>query len=181
MKTKKVKIFGKIKSLCACALLCAAAVSIAYVCKFFTVGGSLRVTFENLPIILSGIFFGPIAGFATGICTDIVSTAISFYGLGGLNPILTLGVGCVGLVSGLMFRIPGIKKDAVRVLLSVASAHVISNMLIKSIGLMVYYSYPLPSVLPRVPLYIVIGAVEYVIILIIVRNKGIMKTVGKLK
>ena len=50
MIKKQTKAFGKIKTLCACALLCAAAVSIAYVCKFMTVG-SIRITFENLPII----------------------------------------------------------------------------------------------------------------------------------
>ena len=115
---KNTKTFGKVKTLCACALLCAAAVSIAYICKFMTVG-SIRITFENLPIILSGIFFGPVAGFITGIGADLVSTAISHYGLGGLNPIITFGAGAVGFISGAMFRFPKIQKSAIKVLLAV--------------------------------------------------------------
>ena len=180
MIKKQTKAFGKIKTLCACALLCAAAVSIAYVCKFMTVG-SIRITFENLPIILSGIFFGPVAGFITGIGSDLVSTAISHYGLGGLNPIITLGAGAIGFVSGAMFRLPKIKNTSLKALLAVGSAHVVGNMLIKSIGLMVYYSYALPAVLPRVPLYIIIGAIEYAVILVLIRNKGITKSIEKLK
>ena len=176
----KNKAFGKLKTLCACALLCAAAVSIAYVCKFMTVG-SIRITFENLPIILSGIFFGPLAGFLTGICADLVSTSISHYGIGGLNPIITLGAGAVGLVSGAMFRFPKIRKTGARALLAVGGAHITGNMIIKSIGLMIYYAWALPAVLPRVPLYIIIGTIEYALILVLLKNKGIMKTVEKLK
>ena len=177
---RKNKTNSALRTICACAILCAAAVSIAYVCKFMTFG-SVRITFENLPIILAGIFFGPVAGLATGICADLVSTAVSFYGLGGLNPIITLGAGAIGFMSGLMFRLPKIKNDPVRTLLAVFSAHIIGNMLIKSIGLMVYYSYSLSMVLPRIPLYFAIGTVEYVIILILIKNKGINKAVGKLK
>lgn len=180
MTKNKSKAFGKLKTLCACALLCAAAVSIAYVCKFMTVG-SIRITFENLPIILSGIFFGPLAGFLTGIGADLVSTAISHYGIGGLNPIITLGAGAIGFVSGVMFRFPRVRKTGIKALLAVGSAHVTGNMIIKSIGLMLYYSYALPAVLPRVPLYIIIGAIEYALILVLIKNKGIIKTVEKLK
>jgi len=180
MVKKQTKAFGKIKTLCACALLCAAAVSIAYVCKFMTVG-SIRITFENLPIILSGIFFGPLAGFLTGICADLVSTAISHYGIGGLNPIITLGAGAIGFVSGVMFRFPRVRKTEVKALLAVGSAHVTGNMIIKSMGLMIYHAWALPAVLPRVPLYIIIGAIEYALILVLLKNKGIMKTVEKLK
>lgn len=180
MAKKQTKAFGTVRSLCACALLCASAVAIAYICKFFTFG-SIRITFENLPIILAGIFFGPIAGFMTGICADLVSTAISFYGLGGLNPIITLGAGAIGLASGIMFRLPKTKRDGAKAFFAVFCAHVTGNMLIKSIGLKVYFGYALPLLLLRVPTYILIGAIEFIIVLILIKNKGVMKTVGKLR
>ncbi len=173
-------VFGKVKTLCACALLCAAAVSIAYICKFLTFG-SVRITFENLPIILAGIFFGPVAGLMTGLCADLVSTAVSFYGLGGLNPLITLGAGCVGLVAGLLFKVSAVKKDWQKALLAASGAHVVGNMIVKSIGLKLYFNYALPLLLLRVPTYILIGAVEFVVILILIKNKGIIKTVGKLR
>ena len=177
---KKNKKSNALRMICACALLCAAAVSIAYICKFMTFG-SIRVTFENLPIILAGIFFGPVAGFATGVCADLVSTAVSFYGLAGINPIITAGAGAVGFFSGLMFRLPAFKKVPLKAAAAVLCAHSVGNMIIKSIGLMVYYSYSVPMVLPRIPLYLVIGAVEYIIILILIKNRGINKAVEKLQ
>ncbi len=180
MAKKQKRVFKKVKTLCACALLCAAAVSIAYVCKFLTVG-SIRITFENLPIILSGIFFGPVAGLLTGLAADLTSTVISHYGLGGLNPIITLGAASIGFIAGAVFRFPKINKIGIKALLAVFSAHLVGNMLIKSAGLMIYYSYALPAVLPRIPLYVIIGSIEYAIILVLLKNKGITKTVEKLK
>ncbi len=180
MANKQKRVFKKVKTLCACALLCAAAVSIAYICKFLTIG-SIRITFENLPIILAGIFFGPMAGLLTGLASDLTSTIISHYGIGGLNPIITLGAASVGFVAGSVFRLSKANKLGFNALLAVFSAHIVGNMIIKSVGLMIYYSYALPAVLPRIPLYMVIGAIEYAIILILIKNKGITKTVEKLK
>ena len=180
MAKKQKGVFKKVKTLCACALLCAAAVSIAYICKFMTIG-TIRITFENLPIILAGIFFGPVAGLLTGLSADLARTVISHYGIGGLNPIITLGAASIGFVAGAVFRIPKINKTGLKALFAVFSAHAVGNMMIKSAGLMIYYSYPLPAVLPRIPLYIIIGAIEYAIILVLIKNKGITKTVEKLK
>lgn len=172
----------KTKTLCACALLVASAVVIGYICKMFLTFGALRVTFENLPIIISGIFFGPLAGFMTGICSDLVSTAVSQYGIGGINPIITLGAGAVGLVSGLICKK---RRDTSpktpMLLLAVLLSHVIGNMIIKSAGLMLYYSYTIPAVLPRIPLYVMIAAVEFTILYILCRSRGFCKTIGKLK
>ncbi len=178
MKRRKLKT----KSLCACALLVAAAVVIGYVCKLFLTFGAVRVTFENLPILLSGIFFGPLAGFMTGICADLVSTAVSQYGIGGINPIITLGAGAVGFISGLICgRGKELRPKTAVLLIGTAAAHVVGNMIIKSVGLAVYYSYTLPAVLLRIPLYIIIAAIEFTILYILCKSRGFCKTVGKLK
>ena len=172
----------KTKTLCACALLVAAAVVIGYVCKMFLTFGAIRVTFENLPIMISGIFFGPIAGFMTGICADVVSTAVSQYGIGGLSPIITLGAGAVGLVSGLVCKgRKEIRPANVRLIFAVFLAHIIGNMVIKSVGLMLYFGYTLPAVLPRIPLYIIISIIEFTILYILCKSRGFCKTIGKLK
>lgn len=156
---------------------------IAYFCKLFlTINTSFRITFENLPVILSGMFFGPVAGLLTGLGSDIVSTAVSQYGIGGINPIITLGAGSVGLVAGLCSRILPVKKNSIPALLiTVFSSHIIGNMVIKSIGLNVFYGFTLPQLLPRIPLYLIIGSIEFFIIMIITRNKGITNAVEKLK
>ncbi len=178
MKRRKLKT----KSLCACALLVAAAVVIGYICKIFLTFGAVRVTFENLPILLSGIFFGPLAGFMTGICADIVSTAVSQYGIGGINPIITLGAGTVGLISGLICsRGKELRPKTLLLFLGTLTSHIVGNMIIKSAGLMVYYSYTVPAVLPRIPLYIIIAIIEFTILYILCKSRGFCKTVGKLK
>ena len=178
---KKGKLFAKVKILCACAILSAAAVTIAYVCKFMTLG-SIRINFENIPIIFAGIFFGPVAGFATGVCADLISTAFSQYGIGGINPLITLGAGVIGLTAGFVFRIkPLNKKHGLRLTLSVFSAHVIGNMIIKSIALMIYFSYPLPAVLPRIPLYTVIALIELTAISVLMKSKGMQNAINSLK
>ena len=53
-----------IKRLVLGAMLAAMSVVIGIVCKNFLNfgGGLLRITFENLPIILAGIFLGPLTG-----------------------------------------------------------------------------------------------------------------------
>ena len=56
----------------------ASAVVIGYICKMFLTFGAVRVTFENLPIMISGIFFGPLAGFMTGICSDLAITSMTY-------------------------------------------------------------------------------------------------------
>ena len=76
------------RALCSVAILTALTVVIAYLCKFLTITPTVRVTFENLPIILAGFAYGPVAGFMTGAAADLISTMISQFG-GQINPILT--------------------------------------------------------------------------------------------
>ena len=125
---ENIRGFKGLRALCFSALLCAAAVVIAYLCKALTIGNSIRITFENLPIILCGYAFGPIAGLLCGACADFLNTAVSQYGLGGLNPILTAGAAVVGLCAGLMPRIlPRRTNDSLRLCLSVLCAHVMGK------------------------------------------------------
>ena len=179
MNQKKVGLFGSVRVLCNAAILTAVAVVIAYVCKFFTIGTSIRITFENLPIILAGYVYGPWVGLAVGGCADFINTAVSQYGLGGLNPILTLGAASVGLMSGIFSRVIPKGKPDLRLVLSVASAHIVGNMLIKSAGLMIWYGTPIISVLPRIPLYTLIGAVEFVLLRVITRSSAMKKAMGE--
>ncbi|MBE6673134.1 MAG: folate family ECF transporter S component [Ruminococcaceae bacterium] len=143
----------------------------------------LRFSFENLPILFGAVLFGPLQGGAIGCAADIISCTL----IGGYapNPILTVGIVSVGVVAGLISRIAGKKRFTAPVLLlSVFSAHVIGNMLIKSFGL--YYMGLLPSLifipLQRVPLYLVIGALEYTALLLLFKNKTIRSlAIGRMK
>ena len=103
-KTKqntKIGIFKNVQTLTVCAMLTAMSVAIGIFCKnFLDFGGGLfRITFENLPILLSGIMFGPIVGGAVGLCTDVVSYLLSGQ-IYPMNLIVTFGAVMVGVVSG---------------------------------------------------------------------------------
>ena len=63
--------------------------------------GPFRISFENLMLLMAGIVLGAPAGFLTGVIADVVGCLMVGY---AINPIITLGAGCIGLVSGLLFR-----------------------------------------------------------------------------
>ena len=142
----------------------------------FTVG-PIRISFENLPILMAGIFLGAPAGVVTGILADIIGCLIVGY---SINPIITVGAACIGLVSGLLYQIMQNKKSVFAVFASVLPAHILGSMIIKSIGLMAFYHYPLPQVLPRIPLYLVIGSAEAFIIYTLLNNRSVSSQLEKL-
>lgn len=141
------------------------------------IGNSLRISFENLPILMAGIFLGAPAGFLTGVLADVIGCLIVGY---SINPIITLAAGSIGLIAGLLFRALAEQKLPVRVYASVMTAHVIGSMLLKSAGLMLFYHTPLAGVAPRVPLYICIGIAESTIILLLLKNKAFAAQVERL-
>lgn len=143
----------------------------------------LRFSFENLPILFGAILFGPLQGGAIACAADIISCTL----IGGYapNPILMAGIISVGLVAGLISRLAGEKRfGALSLFVSVFLAHIIGNMLIKSFGL--YYMGLLPALIfipmQRVPLYLVIGSLEYTALLFLFKNKTVRKlALGRMK
>ena len=145
--------------------------------------GPFRISFETLPIIMAGMFLGAPAGCLTGILADVVGCQIVGY---SINPIITLGAACIGLFSGLLFRwmpsfsVPRLPEGLARNWMVVISTHVIGSMLIKSAGLALYYHYTLPQVLLRIPLYLVIGTVEALLLTALLSNKAFAAQVERL-
>ncbi|MBP0971321.1 MAG: folate family ECF transporter S component [Oscillospiraceae bacterium] len=141
------------------------------------IGTTIRISVENLPILMAGIFLGAPAGFLTGVLADVIGCMIVGY---SINPIITLAAGCIGLLAGLMYRVLVNQNLSVRVYGSVMTAHVIGSMILKSAGMMLFYHTPLIGVAPRVPLYLGIGAVEGAIILLLLKNQAFAAQVERL-
>ncbi len=141
------------------------------------IGGTIRVSFENLPLLMAGIFLGAPAGFITGVVADLIGCMIAGY---SVNPIITLGAGCIGLIAGQLFRMTEGQKLPFRVYGSVMTAHIFASMIIKSAGLMIYYHYTLLAVVPRIPLYLVIGAAESTLILMLMKNRAFSEQLGRM-
>ncbi len=152
-------------------MMTALCVVVGLVCKTYMTFGAIRVTFENIPVLLAGMVLGPIYGAVVGIASDLVSAPLSGF---GVNPVITLGAASVGFVGGFVWKYLFKKKSFLSSLTSVLSAHVIGSMLVKSIGLYMY-AYPVQMLLLRIPLYLAIGLVESYVVYVLTRNKAISK------
>lgn len=177
MSKKQKKGLRNVKVLTTAAMLGALSVVIGIFCKnFLNFGNGLfRVTFENFPIILSGILFGPAVGAAVGIVSDMVSYFLSTQSL-EISPIVTLGAALVGAVSGIVSNYIIKRRGAVRIIISTFAGHAIGSILIKTAG--IYYHFGMTYgmlLLYRIPTYAVIIAVESFFLCLIFRHKAFTK------
>ena len=172
-KKSNLSLFRSLKALVMAAMLTAMSVVIGIFCKsMLNFGAGLfRITFENLPIILAGIMFGPLVGGAVGAATDIISYFLSGQAY-PINLIVTVGAASVGVVSGLLAKYAFKKKGLTRIIAPAAVAHVVGSMIIKPIGLFTFYSW---AVLWRIPLYLVIAPVEIIILCLLYKNANFRK------
>ena len=159
------------------AMLIAMSVVIGIFCKtFLNFGGGLfRITFENLPIILSGIMFGPLVATVVGVATDLVSYLLSPQ-IYPPNLVVTLGAATVGFISGFISHFLVKKQGYAQLIISGIAAHAVGSMIIKSIGLFSFYGW---AVIWRVPTYIVIAVVEITILCLLYKNATFRRLIDK--
>ncbi len=169
MRTKqKVALFGSLRTLVVSAIFVALSIILG---KYLAIPGGnvLRFSFENLPVLLSGIAFGPFVGMAVGIVADLLGSLLRGY---DINLILTLGAAVIGLVGGILFRLSRSLAELPRVILTVAVAHLLGSVVVKTLGLALFYDMPLYELmLWRLLNYIIVGALEIAIIYPLMRNK----------
>ncbi len=167
---KKRAVFANTRSLTLAAMLTAMSIVIGIFCKnFMNFGeGLFRVSFENFPIILSGIIFGPVIGGLVGAVADMLSYMLSTQSF-VISPIVTLGAALVGVVSGWVSHYALKRKGTARIVVSAALAHIVGSLLVKSAGLFAYYGW---AVLYRIPTYIIIATIEIVLICLMYKNKN---------
>ena len=157
------------------AMLTAMSVVIGIFCKTFLnfSGGLVRITFENLPIILSGILFGPVIGAVVGVATDLISYLLSPQ-IYPPNLIVTLGAAVIGFLSGLVSKVIIRKRGYLQISVATVSAHIVGSMIIKTIGLFQFYQW---AVIWRIPLYIVIASVELLVLCLLYKNATFRKLI----
>ena len=177
-QTRRSAAKSALKRLVLGAMLAAMSVVIGMFCKsFLNFGGGLwRITFENLPIILAGVFLGPITGGLVGIVSDLTSYLLSPQ-IYPPNLIVTFGAFAVGVTAGLMAKFAIRERGTKQIALSAAAAHVIGSMIIKPIGLFQFYQW---AVLVRIPLYLVIAPLEILLLCLLWRQKSFRKLFEKI-
>ncbi len=164
----------RIQKITLMALLTALSIIIGWFCKLYFTFGAIRITFENLPIILSGIALGPVAGAAVGAATDIISALLSGY---AINPLITVGAAAVGLVAGIVSYAIYNRKGYLKTLAVTMSAHCVGTMMIKTFALW-QMGYAFQLCLLRIPTYLLIATVESYLIYYLMKNKHLAAKLG---
>lgn len=172
----ELKLFGNVRVMVISAMLIAMSIVLG---KFLAVniGQNIRISFENLPLLMAGIFFGPFVGLAVGVGADLIGCLLAGY---AINPIITLGAGCIGFFSGFAAMFFFKKNSLANLACSVGAAHIIGSMIVKSLGLHIYYGTPFNVLILRVPLYICIGTVECILIYTLLKNKVFSSSIERM-
>ncbi len=171
-----IRLFGNVRVMIISGLFIAMSIILG---KFahIAIGDSIRISFENLPVIMAGIFFGPFVGGAVGIGADLIGCILKGY---AINPIITVGCASIGIISGFMAVLTAKLPLMFKVPVSVLTAHIIGSMIIKSIGLYIYYHTPHEVLMMRIPLYLATTALESLIIYLLLKNKSFSKQLNKI-
>lgn len=165
---KRTKQKRALRDLVAMALL----VAISIVCgKYLAIPGGdiLRFSFENLPIIMAGMLFGPAAGVLVGVVADLVGCVLVGY---TVNPLVTAGAAAIGMMAGFVWTLlkKGSASYGVRIAITVAAAHIVGSVLIKTFGLAAFYAIPVwLLMLWRLLNYVIVGALEGVVLYFVVK------------
>ena len=144
------------------------------------IGEVIRISFENLPVLLAAIALGPIAGAVVGLLADVVGCLIVGY---VINPLVTLGAVAIGGAAGLAMRfLPERLPEWARVSISVAAAHAIGSVVIKTVGLSGFFGMPLGVLmLWRLLNYLLVGAAESALLVILIKNRGVRMAIASIK
>ncbi len=111
MQVRKKRLMST-SSLVKAALLAAISIVLTRVFSLMIpLGGlpALRVGFGSIPIILSGMLFGPVIGCVTGVISDLLGYMMNPQG--GFFPGFTLSAALFGTIPGLLFKIFKIHKQ----------------------------------------------------------------------
>ncbi len=178
-----IAVFGNPRALCLAALLAAMSLILGKFLQIPTPFSQIvRISFENLPVILSGLVLGPLAGAMTGAVADLVGCLLYGY---EINPIITLGAALVGLVAGtvswLSHRLPLLARIALSVLL----AHTAGSVLVKTAGLAAWYlaSFEMgyaELLLWRALNYTIISVLESLLLYLLLRHRGVSRQLERM-
>lgn len=184
LNQSRVPVFGSLQGLCFCALLTAISIVLG---KFLQIPNPfqefIRISFENLPVIIAGFTLGPLAGAVVGAVADLIGCVLYGY---TINPIITIGAVCIGLVSGIISNYLVKNPLILKTIASVIPAHLIGSVLIKSWGLAKWYmaKYNLgywEFVAWRLLNYAFIATAECIIIYLLLKNKAFRNQVERMR
>lgn len=170
--------FGSLKVMLAVTFLAAVSIVCGKYLKI-PVGDVMRFSFENLPILLAGMVFGPVAGAVTGILADLVGCLMVGY---EINPVVTVGAAVVGALGGGIYFVCKRIPLPFRIGCAVLGAHFIGSVVIKTFGLSQFYALPFFALMGwRAVNYVIVGGLEWIVLWILLRNKAVLNQLKRMK
>lgn len=137
------------------------------------VGNVLRFSFENLPILLAGMMFGPVTGAVVGTVADLVGCLMVGY---TINPLVTIGAACMGALSGLLFRLVQKLPLLWQTCVAVIATHLVASVAVKTFGLATYYDMPFyVLLLLRLLNYAIVGVAEWLLLYTVLKNQPLRR------
>ena len=124
------------KTLAYCAMLAALQVVLARLIIPMPAADT-RFSLEQIPIVLAGLLFGPLAGAMVGFSADLVGCLFSGF---GYNPLFCVPPILYGVFAGLMRRYVSDKTSFLRVLLTYVPAVILGSILWQSFTLAYVYN-----------------------------------------
>lgn len=130
----------------------------------------MRISFENLPLIFCGYAFGPVCGTLCAVVADLIGCLLYGY---AINPFITIGAGVVGLCAGLFGRRGLFSRPMLP--LCVIAAHLFGSVIVKSLALHFSFGTAYPVLALRIPTYLVVGALEYLLLHLLLKSKNLRR------
>ena len=128
---------------------------------------SIRLSIDSVPILLAGIWFGPLAGGLVGALGDFLGTML-FPTAGTYFPPLTIAFFVIGLTAGLLSRVVRAKNAFLRIALIVIPAEIVGSYLSKSLALSFLIDAPFTALLAAraLPVFIVMTVNTFLVFLL---------------
>lgn len=143
------------------------------------VGNVLRFSFENLPVLLAGMMFGPITGMLVGVVADLIGCVLVAY---PINPVVTVGAACIGLLGGLLFRVTKKLPLLWQTCITVILTHLAASVIVKTFGLAQYYDIPFHILmLWRLLNYVIVGVAEWLLLYTVLKNQALRRRFEELR
>ena len=161
-----------VKTLVICALFTALSIIFG---KFLNipVGETIRFSFENTPLFLSGILFGPIISGMVAFVSDILGSILRGY---AINPVITLGAVFTSVTGAFLFKLFKNLPVFLRLFLSVSIAHILGSVIIKTIGLSLYTGTSFMVLLPmRAINYSIMIIIDTLVLFFLLKNRSFKK------
>lgn len=137
------------------------------------IGNTIRIGFENLPIILSSVILGPAAGFLTALCADLLGCVLRGY---AVIPMITFAASLMGIIPGFLVRYVFRSAKALPVVVSVVISHAVCSVGVKTLALHLSYGSPfLPLLWQRTLTYVPVCIAEAYLTVVITKSKAIRR------